>query len=1235
MSSRLDFVIRKGVLESYKGPGGHVEIPESVIIIGNSAFKKCEYITSLVIPNSVKTIEKLAFYGCKNLETVEIPDSVETIGAYAFDGCEKLADEAGFIIKRGILLNYMGEGGEVSIPKGVTRIGSGAFDQCDKLTGVTIHSGVCEIGSYAFYSCKNLERVTMAEGVTAIEYCAFLACEKLESIVIPESMKSIGWQAFEQKGAFKIPSYLKMVKVPVHCGMNISSCLSYRDDLRIDIEDPSALAASLRPCAALCFAEGSCLPTDPRFKSYAKYFKSSSGKLVKQAAGSTPLLTLLCREKWIKAKDVEAFVEAIQENGDPERIAMILDYQTNKLTAEQKEKVVKQKEQQDNTVFMRAVTRANQEGISGLNFVVTGDMVTFADRDALKAYIQKHGGHLQSAISASTDYLIINDADSATTKKRKALELGIEMITEQQFNEKANRQFSIDDYGRLIRYLGKEERVVIPDSVKTIGEGAFRGCGNITTVTIADSVTTIYEAAFCGCDKLTEVILGSGVTFIGRSAFENCCNLEIIEIPDSVVQVDVGAFKNCKKLMDSGCFFIQRGILRHYDGNGGSVVIPDHVHEIGTNAFYGCGNLTEITIGNNVRTIGDNAFSRCKKLHAITIPDSVTAVGKCAFQECGKLTTAVIGSGVTAIGPATFLYCARLETLTMGSGITEVGEYAFDGCDKLIICGKTGSFAETYAKDHAILFLAEGQSKDTLNRKKEFIIHFGALREYKGSGTDVVIPKGVTKIERWAFSRGQSIKSITIPDNVRTIEKDAFKDCTKLTSLTFGSGLSSMENPFGQNISLKKVTMPVCVGALVSKHLNYTAALRIDIPDLTVLASKLKICAVLCFAEDGGLTTDPRYESHGNYIQANAGKMAKAAAENPALLALLCREGWIKTKNIPEFIAAVQQTGNADVIAMMQDYQDSRLTDQEKEKAKKQKEKLEKAAAERSAARKNRIGISGLKFVLSGYLLTFTDRAELKEYLEEQGAKLQPSMTAKTDYLIMNNGKPDMAKKQKAMELGIEVITEYMFNDLAGRQFVMGVNGRLTRYVGSGGDVIIPENVKEIGNDAFQHNKSLISVTVSGSVKAIGESAFFDCTELKTVTLSDGLKTIGGRAFSACTSMTAVKIPDSITGIGRAAFLSCKSLQSVTIPGSVSTISEAAFGRCTNLADVIIEPGVTAIGKTAFRECKALSSVKIPDSVTAIGESAFRDCPNLTIHAPADSYAESYARENNIPFVAE
>ena len=125
---------------------------------------------------------------------------------------------------------------------------------------------------------------------------------------------------------------------------------------------------------------------------------------------------------------------------------------------------------------------------------------------------------------------------------------------------------------------------------------------------------------------------------------------------------------------------------------------------------------------------------------------------------------------------------------------------------------------------------------------------------------------------------------------------------------------------------------------------------------------------------------------------------------------------------------------------------------------------------------------------------------------------------------------------------------------------------------------------------------------------------------------------IGDYAFAHCYSLISVSIPDSVTSIGDGAFYSCSSLTSVSIPDSVTAIGDSAFGCCSSLTSVSIPDSVTAIESWAFYACSSLTSVSIPNSVTAIGDYAFSDCPNLTLTVPRSSYAAEYAKTNNIPY---
>ena len=89
----------------------------------------------------------------------------------------------------------------------------------------------------------------------------------------------------------------------------------------------------------------------------------------------------------------------------------------------------------------------------------------------------------------------------------------------------------------------------------------------------------------------------------------------------------------------------------------------------------------------------------------------------------------------------------------------------------------------------------------------------------------------------------------------------------------------------------------------------------------------------------------------------------------------------------------------------------------------------------------------------------------------------------------------------------------------------------------------------------------------------------------------------------------------------------------IIIPNSVTNIDSRAFYNCTSLTSINIPNSVTSIGSGTFDCCTSLKSINIPNSVTSISDYAFNNCTNLTIYCEQGSYAETYAKENNIPVV--
>ena len=146
--SASDFFIWQGQLLDYRGTSKTPVIPDTVKVIGASAFWRSD-ITGVTIPSSVKLIGASAFYECASLTSVEIPGSVERIDNNAFCDCTGMTS--------------------VKLNKGLKVIGEGGFNDCDGLTSLVLPEGLTTLEERAFYDCENIERFTFPKSLTDME----------------------------------------------------------------------------------------------------------------------------------------------------------------------------------------------------------------------------------------------------------------------------------------------------------------------------------------------------------------------------------------------------------------------------------------------------------------------------------------------------------------------------------------------------------------------------------------------------------------------------------------------------------------------------------------------------------------------------------------------------------------------------------------------------------------------------------------------------------------------------------------------------------------------------------------------------------------------------------------------------------------------------------------------------------------------------------------------------------
>lgn len=168
-------------------------------------------------------------------------------------------------------------------------------------------------------------------------------------------------------------------------------------------------------------------------------------------------------------------------------------------------------------------------------------------------------------------------------------------------------------------------------------------------------------------------------------------------------------------------------------------------------------------------------------------------------------------------------------------------------------------------------------------------------------------------------------------------------------------------------------------------------------------------------------------------------------------------------------------------------------------------------------------------------------------------------------------------------------------------------DGVLVKYTGSDREVVIPEGVTRIGEEAFKENWSLKKVVISEGVVDIGAAAFTYCNNLENVEFPASLENVGHNAFAYCGGLKKIVFPERMVSIGDYAFMRCD-LKNVEFPESLEHIGDRAFHDC-NLEKVVIPKRVNYVGAGSFVECKTI----IVDSENSLYDS--RDNCNAIIES--------------------
>ena len=801
----------------------------------------------------------------------------------------------------------------------------------------------------------------------------------------------------------------------------------------------------------------------------------------------------------------------------------------------------------------------------------------------------------------------------------------------------------------------------------TVGDdimfGAFYGCDRIESITLT-SATALGDYAFYNNTSLTEIIIPNSVKSIGEMTFAYCTALEGIDFPQNIVTVGVNAMLESAwyDAQPDGVIYIEKAV---YDYKGimpsdTAIELKDDTYSITAGAFSGCTNLTAVTIPDSVSEIGDGAFEGCTNLADVTMPAvaidyipqnslktvSITrgAIGDNAFEGCTELTSVTIENGVTSIGKRAFSDCSGLRSITISESVTRIGNEAFKDCSRL-----------------------------TSITIPESVRSIGSSTFYNcGDLTSVTIGEGVTSIGFRCFYGCTGLTSITIPDNVTSIGEDAFYNCSGLESITIpfvgpntNQSTSSRDAVFGyifggttsQGMTVVKVYftwndydiyyIPTALrsvtinGRIISDYAFYGCS---SLTSITIMDSVTSV-GKNAFHGCGSL----RYNEYDNACYLGN-------ETNPYLVLVKAKDTAITSCTISEQTKFIYSSAFFGCTGLTSVTIPDSVTSIG-EKAFYNCSGLESITIPFVGAIKN--GTTNTHF---GYIFGASSYSDNYRYVP----------TSLKEVVI--TGEANIAGGAFSGCSSLESITvpfvggsagktasdtyQYPFGYIFGTTSYTGGRAVEQRYRGSSvtfSTYYIPYGLRSVtvtgGNilsGAFYDCYMLTSITIPDDVTSIGDRAFYNCTGLTSITIPDGVTSIGSSAFSGCSGLTSITIPDDVTSIGGEAFYNCTGLTSITIPDSVTSIGRSAFYDCTGLTSVhitdiaawcaisfydgnsnplyyannlyinnelvielVIPYTVTSIGSYAFYNCDGLTSITIPDSVTSIGSSAFLGCINL------------------------
>ena len=1285
-----------------------VNLPVRLVSISAGAFRSCRAITEIVIPEGVESIGAEAFQWCSSLVRVSLPKTLSSLGytesgselyMYVFRYCNALeeinvaSDNASFYSDNGVLygktegvvtdlypvpVNNSGVDGVVTIPATLTKVWAEAFKENTGLLKVDFGNvtGNVEFGAEVFYNCKNLTEVVLPDGIELIGKYMFYQCNSLTEITIPNTVKAMEQQAFyycsqlskvtfaegndsngliltggvygSQYGTSYYPVFdrcdnLTQIAFPKRletlgayalCSTNISQITFSEGGLLTEIGQyalsMSGISSVVIPASVVTIgdyafsrctkltsvtfaADGALEIINSGVFQYTgvnsvvipanvtrignSAFAYSSLKSVTFAEGSvcSSIGYAAFRDSLIESIAIPASVENIGEDipaagGPLHGYAFDGCRNLKSLTFDTGSKL---KNIYNYAFRNTALTKFSFP--SSENEITVAKQLFFGCSELTEIYISESvKSNLDKALAGMPS---LEKLEIAATNDSYKVDSELPLVSNQSGDSIFYFFTALD---------GKNAELVIPEGTYYIGDNAFKNQVDLTKVTIPSSVLEIGEGAFQNCFSLKTVVFAesSSMQSIGKGAFAFCTSLEsIVNLPGNA-SYGTYMFQYCTSLtqisIPAGVTALPNYMFR-YCTSLAQIALPESVTSIGQYAFQNCTSLAEIDIS-NVTSIGNFAFN-FSGLTKITIPEAIKTLGNQIFNGCSKLKTVTLHDNITSFGTSLFTDCTSLESITLPSGLKTFGTSVFKNCTSLTSI-TIPSGVTTLTNN-----LFDGCTSLASVTLHEGITAFGKATFARCTSLQsIVIPAGITKLsEESLFDGCTSLSSVTLPEGLTALGKYTFRDCTSLTQITLPSSLTFLGTYTFQNSGLTSITIPENV-----QHIGATAGSKAG---TTTAAYVFQGCVNL-----RSVTLPSGLLSMGAYVFSGCEKLEKVTytGYDGDESFVLPDSVYVLGNNLFEGCASltsvVLPSGNGEKLS---------------------------------------IGIRLFMDCTNLKTVTFPESGwtKLYNYMFQNCTSLESivipdTVTASGTFAF--DGCTSLSRV--TLPQGMTSISSQMFRNCVSLKSInlpaaaTAINTEA--FLGSGLEyIVIPQNVKTIGNKAFGDCFNLVEVLVDGLNatfrsedgivynKTTGALVFVPCA-MTDIGIDVGellLNGITAYAFYGVTGIEHITVPEGVTTIPANAFYGLKSLKSVTLPSTLQSIGNYAFAYCTSLESIVIPETMVVLGTNLFQGCTSLSSVTLPEGLDVLSNYMFEGCTSLkTIDLPESlTYLGTYTFQNS------